>query len=679
MSLRGFFTKLNRKKTFSGGLEESKLARVLTTLDLTALGVGSTLGVGVYVLAGSVAKTTAGPAVVLSFLIAAIASVFAGLCYAEFGARVPRAGSAYVYSYVCVGEFVAFIIGWNLILEYVIGAASVGRGLSTYVDSLCDNAMKDAFRKIAPIDIDFLSPYPDFFADGRVPHHEAWPSSSGEISNYPTALRQTTAWKIERSGEGLSLALAFGVKESSNVNNIFTVLNIGVVLYVIITGSFKADIKNWQIPKDVVPADAGEGGFFPFGITGVIKGAATCFYGFVGFDCVATTGEEARNPRKAIPISIIISLLIIFLAYFGLSTVLTLMWPYYLQDADAPIPYAFSQIGWPVARWIVSVGAIFGLFARNDVMACVHSETTIATDKLDHYFGTEQCGGSLPICCPDGRADNLLGALFPLPRVIYAMSSDGLVFRSLGNVHPRFQTPVVGTILAGLLTGIMASLFDLKHLVDMMSIGTLMAYSIVAACVMLLRYEEDENSEIMIPVPNSELSGSELQHGSILTKLKEAINSFFNLYRYRQSNKSTASLVSMEVLAYFIGCGCLTAIIVHAGDEVNNLNVLVITGLTIFSLVLISIITSIALQPTSSKELSFTEKPPPVHPTEIRTSISPSSAVELNTTGALANYATEAGFVIYFGYGIWQSSGASPTPARHQEEETIKTDELYYG
>nr|CAD7259506.1 unnamed protein product [Timema shepardi] len=168
MSLRGFFTKLNRKKTFSGGLEESKLARVLTTLDLTALGVGSTLGVGVYVLAGSVAKTTAGPAVVLSFLIAAIASVFAGLCYAEFGARVPRAGSAYVYSYVCVGEFVAFIIGWNLILEYVIGAASVGRGLSTYVDSLCDNAMKDAFRKIAPINIDFLSPYPDFFAFGIV-------------------------------------------------------------------------------------------------------------------------------------------------------------------------------------------------------------------------------------------------------------------------------------------------------------------------------------------------------------------------------------------------------------------------------------------------------------------------------------------------------------------------------
>nr|CAD7205999.1 unnamed protein product [Timema douglasi] len=157
---------------------------------------------------------------------------------------------------------------------------------------------------------------------------------------------------------------------------------------------------------------------------------------------------------------------------------------------------------------------------------------------------------SCDIHVPCAHIPGLLGALFPLPRVIYAMSTDGLVFRSLGNVHPRFQTPVVGTILAGLLTGIMASLFDLKHLVDMMSIGTLMAYSIVAACVMLLRYEEDEDSEIMIPVSDSELSRSELQHGSILTKLKGAIDSFFNLYRYRQSNKSTASLVSMEVLVY---------------------------------------------------------------------------------------------------------------------------------
>nr|CAD7398895.1 unnamed protein product [Timema poppensis] len=274
---------------------------------------------------------------------------------------------------------------------------------------------------------------------------------------------------------------------------------------------------------------------------------------------------------------------------------------------------------------------------------------------------------------------SLLGALFPLPRVIYAMSTDGLVFRSLGNVHPRFQTPVVGTILAGLLTGIMASLFDLKHLVDMMSIGTLMAYSIVAACVMLLRYEEDEDSEIMIPVSDSELSRSELQHGSILTKLKGAIDSFFNLYRYRQSNKSTASLVSMEVLVYFIGCGCLTAVIVHAGDQTNNLNVLAITGLVIFSLVLIFIITSISLQPTSSKKLSFTVPFVPFLPgLSILINIYLMMSLDSQTWIRFIVWMI-VGFVIYFGYGIWQSSGASPRPEKHQEKETINSDELYSG
>nr|CAD7447336.1 unnamed protein product [Timema bartmani] len=451
MSCGRFLTKLNRKKFIGVGLGESRLARVLTTLDLTGLGIGSTLGVGVYVLAGSVSKTTSGPAVVLSFMIAAIASVFAGLCYAEFGARVPKAGSAYIYSYVCVGEFVGFTIGWNLVLEYVIGAASVGRGLSTYIDALFDNAMRNKFREIAPIDIDFLSEYPDFFAFGLVILFAS--------------------------------ALAFGVHESSNINNIFTVVNVAVVLYVIIT----ADIYNWQIPQENIPAnvtDAGVGGFFPFGFEGVVKGAATCFYGFVGFDCIATTGEEAMNPQKSIPLAIVISLSIIFLAYFG--------------DPDAPIPHVFREVGWPVAQWIVSIGAIFGLFA------------------------------------------SLFGALFPLPRVIYAMSNDGLVFKFLGKVNSRTKTPVVGTILAGILTAIMASIFNLQHLVDMMSIGTLMAYSIVAACVMLLRYQVDEDSEPMIEEKRSSVISTNLS-----TKIKNGLMTFCNLHRHRQPTESSASLVPL--------------------------------------------------------------------------------------------------------------------------------------
>nr|CAD7597654.1 unnamed protein product [Timema genevievae] len=567
MSCGRFLTKLNRKKFIGIGLGESRLARVLTTLDLTGLGIGSTLGVGVYVLAGSVSKTTSGPAVVLSFMIAAIASVFAGLCYAEFGARVPKAGSAYIYSYVCVGEFVGFTIGWNLVLEYVIGAASVGRGLSTYIDALFDNAMRNKFREIAPIDIDFLSEYPDFFAFGLVILFAS--------------------------------ALAFGVHESSNINNIFTVVNVAVVLYVIIT----ADIYNWQIPQEDIPAnvtDAGVGGFFPFGFEGVVKGAATCFYGFVGFDCIATTGEEAMNPQKSIPLAIVISLSIIFLAYFGVSS-----------DPDAPIPHVFREVGWPVAQWIVSIGAIFGLFA------------------------------------------SLFGALFPLPRVIYAMSNDGLVFKFLGKVNSRTKTPVVGTILAGILTAIMASIFNLQHLVDMMSIGTLMAYSIVAACVMLLRYQLDEDSEPMIEEKRSSSISTDLS-----TKIKNGLMTFCNLHRHRQPTESSASLVSWEVLAYFFLCAAFTAVIVHAGEDIANVPLVpFIPGLSI----LVNIYLMMVLDgPTWIRFLVWMV----IVVSRLRHLL-----VCKRNQGLL-----KGGYVVYFGYGIWNSTGAVKPRSTTRSNEDLGID-----
>lgn len=257
-----------------------------------------------------------------------------------------------------------------------------------------------------------------------------------------------------------ALALAFGAKESSILNNIFTLTNLSVVLYVIIAGSFKADPANWQIPAEQVPEGHGDGGFAPYGITGILKGAAICFYGFIGFDCIATAGEEAKDPRRSMPLSIILSLTVVFFAYFGVSTVLTMMLPYFEQNPNAPLPYVFERMNWPIAVYIVSFGAIFGLCA------------------------------------------SLMGAMFPLPRIIYAMSSDGLIFGWLGRIHPRFQTPIYGTLFAGTLTGILAALLNLSQLVNMMSIGTLMAYSIVAACVLLLRYEvEDEHEKLRVPAP----------------------------------------------------------------------------------------------------------------------------------------------------------------------------------
>ena len=343
-----------------------------------------------------------------------------GLCYAEFGARVPRAGSAYVYSYVTVGELAAFVIGWNLVLEYVIGTASVARGYSGYLDSLLNRTMEKHYRAAMPMDLPFMGQYPDW-----------------------------TAFTITLL---LSLLLSLGVKESSKFNNLFTVLNLSVVLFVMVVGVSQADLSNWVLePRDTVVDNVtvkDQGGFFPYGLSGTLSGAATCFYGFVGFDAIATVGEETVDPQRSIPLAITVSLGVVAAAYTGISSVLTLMLPYYLQDATAPLPFVFHSVGLSWAGWVVSIGALFGL------------------------------------------STSLLGAMLPMPRVLYAMASDGVLPRQLATIHPILHTPLLATLASGLLAGLMALLFDLSQLVDMMSIGTLMAYTMVGLCVLLLRYRD---------------------------------------------------------------------------------------------------------------------------------------------------------------------------------------------
>lgn len=576
-SLRSLYKALSRKKRINT-CTDSKLERCLSTLDLTALGIGSTLGVGVYVMAGSVSKEIAGPAVVISFLIAAVASIFAGLCYAEFGARVPRAGSAYVYSYVTMGEFVAFLIGWTLILEYVIGSASVVRGLSTYVDALFNNSMRNAFESAAHIEVEHFSSYPDFFAFGI------------------TLI--------------FSAALAFGAKESSTVNNFFTLVNLSVVLFVIIAGSLKADVKNWKTrpPCTETNCEHGSGGFAPYGISGIISGAATCFYGFIGFDCVATTGEEAKDPQRSIPIAIVASLTVVFLAYFAVSAVLTMVLPYYEQNPDAPFPHIFDVLGWDWARWVVSIGAICGLCA------------------------------------------SLLGAMFPLPRVIYAMASDGLIFKWMGKVSSRFHTPIMGTFSAGILTGVLAAMFQLKQLLNMMSIGTLLAYSIVAACVLILRYEESEAYE----------KKGDRDPRTITFILKQLTNA----NKLNHSTKLTGQLVTCLVFCYFVLCISITAMISKCPEEISSGKPLYVVPLVILIVALCSTLIFIYLQPASDKKLAFSVPLVPFLPAiSILINIYLMMMLDIMTWIRFLVWMA-VGLAIYFFYGMWNSSNRGKNPGR---------------
>ena len=317
----GILDLFSRRKPFSRAPFD-RLSQSLSTWDLVSLSIGATLGTGIYIVIGQVAAIHAGPAVIVSFTIAVIASILSGLCYAELAARIPNTtGSAYSYCYVTVGEFAAFLIGWNLILKYMIGSAASARALSHCFDYLIGNGIRNfTLTHIGTLRTsDLGDTYPDFLAFF------------------------------------LTLAviggLSAGMKQSWIFNTVFNMVNLSVVGFVIIAGSFYVERKNWGVKV----------GFFPYGASGVLGGAATCFFAFVGFDVITSTSQETRNPQKAIPLAIMISLFIVFMCYISVSAILTLILPYNQLNVLAPMPAAFAQRGFHLATYVIGIGAVCGL------------------------------------------------------------------------------------------------------------------------------------------------------------------------------------------------------------------------------------------------------------------------------------------------------------------------------
>ncbi|HUI83623.1 MAG TPA: amino acid permease [Candidatus Binatia bacterium] len=423
---------------------EHSLKRALGPINLVTLGIGAIIGAGIFVLTGSAAAKYAGPAIVLSFVLSGIACVFAGLCYAEFASLIPIAGSAYTYGYATLGEIIAWIIGWDLILEYAFGAATVASGWSGYVLSFLQD-----FGISIPPRLTLAPSEKLVFYNGHWEHLERIKDMLAAQHINPGALPQQTGifnFVAFLAIVGVTILLVIGIKESANFNSAIVIVKVAIVLmFIAIAGIFAVQhpeiLKaNWH---PFIPPNLGE--FGKYGWSGIARGASVIFFAYIGFDAVSTAAQEARNPQKDMPFGILGSLVICTILYILVSGLLTGIVPYSSLNVSDPVAVGIDATGVVWARFLVKLGAIFGL----------------ATVMLVMLLGQS--------------------------RVFYSMSRDRLLPEWAGAVHPRFRTPWISTMITGAFVAVFASVVPIDILGELVSIGTLLAFVIVCAGVWTLR------------------------------------------------------------------------------------------------------------------------------------------------------------------------------------------------
>ncbi|HEX6057467.1 MAG TPA: amino acid permease [Gemmatimonadaceae bacterium] len=409
----------------AGDEGHESLHRSLGALNLTLLGVGAIIGAGIFVLTGQAAADYAGNAIVLSFVLAGLACAFAGLCYAEFASMIPIAGSAYTYGYATLGEFVAWIIGWDLILEYLFAASTVAVGWSGYFTRLVEDLgidLPDAFTN-APFTV--------------VGTHTLVPT--GAVVNLPAVLLVLV----------LTALLVIGIRESARFNNIIVFVKVAIVFLVIGFGFMFVNADNWT--PFIAPPATGPGQTLG-GFAGIARAAGVVFFAYIGFDAVSTAAQEAKNPQRDLPIGILASLAICTVLYILMSLVMTGLAPYHTLDVAEPVYVALDAAGPGLAwlKYLTTVGATAGL------------------------------------------ASVVLVMLMAQPRIFFAMSRDGLLPPVFSRVHPRFRTPWLATLITGSVAAVIAGLFPIRLLGELVSIGTLFAFTIVCAGILVLRRTRPE-------------------------------------------------------------------------------------------------------------------------------------------------------------------------------------------